>query len=361
MTLAVAFSASILGSICVTMTGFGFLLTFLMFYNLLGGSAQLTGVDKQWLVYELGQLSAAAMVVADWQLISWRWVRYVTLPSVIAAPLGVLAANRLGTTTLMRVMAAVFLVAASQQLWDVWTQQRRELVINTIPVAADAADEDTVASMEFDPAATRRGPPRLPASTAELASAGALAGFMGGLCAMPGPPIKVLCVLRPLPPDASLRGTVSTFFVSVHALNLITMAAAHQAALGSIVARTLPSSFFALSGLALGAIVGHLLRRLQPDPHKVNLAIIALLFLSCADLAAGAPEEAPVRWSTRLALLAFEAVYVSALRVAFVRLHPTQPPQAAPTASTYGRSCWRSNSFTTALVARMHSWRCCSA
>ena len=120
-TLAVLGGAATIGSCIVTLTGFGFLLTFLMLVALIDGAAPMpdfAGTDKQWLVYILGLVSAGLLALLDKRLVNWRWVALVALPSALTAPAGVYASLVLDGALLMRVMATLFIVAASRALYE---------------------------------------------------------------------------------------------------------------------------------------------------------------------------------------------------------------------------------------------------
>ena len=220
--LLVLFISAVFGSVCVTLTGFGFLLLFLVMHAVLGEQlpgGTLEGADKQWVVYTLGFISAVSLVILDRRHISWRWVALVATPSAVTAPAGVLVSAAIDSSLLMRLMAAIFLLAASQQLWDEWTLQRQTAAVGspsevTAEVRAGATLQSSARAESglgllqleqeqgLQPSGHSFGIRGLSFGIRdwELLCTGTLAGFMGGLCAMPGPPIKVYCVARPLPP-----------------------------------------------------------------------------------------------------------------------------------------------------------------
>ena len=93
-------------------------------------------------------------------------------------------------------------------------------------------------------------------------------------------------------------------------------------------------------GVLLGLKLGGGVLRLQPSASLMNVIIIGLLFASCTSMLRGGGEAAGGLGLT-LALLALEAGWIGACRLAFTRRHPPPPDGPARPSRTRSRRSTR--------------------
>mmetsp|Transcript_15145 Transcript_15145/g.50277 ORF Transcript_15145/g.50277 Transcript_15145/m.50277 type:complete len:312 (+) Transcript_15145:158-1093(+) len=302
--LFVVCASATAGSVCATVTGFGIAIAFLMVFSLLSTALSLewTTEERQWLVATTAVVSAGLLTFADRRIVPWAWVAQLLLPTLFTAPVGILTSLLLDSSVLLVGMGVLFFVVATQQLWDEWHAQRREAE-SRLGLAPLGGGRHTAGAWVAVPASWReRG---------MLLLTGAGAGYMGGLCAMPGPPLKVYVVARPLPGNLA-RGAVSAYLLFVYATNLLTLAAVRgPGGLLPFLVPLLPLLGCAVLGVLLGLKLGGGVLRLQPSASLMNVIIIGLLFASCTSMLRGGGEAAGGLGLT-LALLALEAGWIGA-------------------------------------------------
>ncbi len=228
-------AATVAGATVQAITGFGFaILAAPVFLAVLNST-------------EAVPLLAALHIVQSAILVPWLWPRVprlefrrLLLGASLGCPIGLLAYAGLGVRGL-KLAAGVVILAASVQLY--MRSSRR-----TAPVP----------------------PPQGPAATI---AGGFMSGALTALLVMPGPPLMVLLMLRPLPAEAA-RALSLTFFAACYlAVTIMNMAA------GTLTAGSWRTIALLAPPVIVGTIAGRRIAPLLSERHFMA-ALYLLLVLA---------------------------------------------------------------------------------
>ena len=270
--LPLVFVASFAGALSGSITGFGIAVAYLMVEALLRPVLEDLESEQlqQWAIGVVGLVTCSITAVETRQHLPWRWVGLLVLPTTVTSPAGILTSLVLDTEKLLVVLSVAFFVVGSQQLWA-------QLVRLLHPSSDKAIYHESASDRSHDGA---RG-------TALILCAGAGSGFLGGLLGMGGPVMQLYVLARPLSSTEVQRSGVSSYFVTIYLLNLVTLSVhAASAAEGERLrsSQLISTVSVAVIGTLLGVLLGGWVRRRFPHQDTMSLIIIALLYAACGEI-----------------------------------------------------------------------------